>query len=81
MNEMIVEIIIAILALIGSFGGVLVSNNKLQALIVYRLDELEKKQDKHNSVIERTYNIERRLDVIDEKLIDMTFRITNLEKR
>lgn len=80
MNEMVVEIIVAILALIGSFGGVLVSNNKLQALMNYRLDILEKKQDKHNSVIERTYAIEKRLDVMDEKIIEMNIRLTKLEK-
>lgn len=80
MNEMVVEIIVAILALIGSFGGVLVSNNKLQALMDYRLDILEKKQDKHNNVIERTYAIEKRLDVIDEKIIEINVRLTKIEK-
>lgn len=40
-------------------------NNKL---IAYRLDELEKKMDKHNSVIERVYTLEKSVAVIKERL-------------
>ena len=35
------------------------SNRKTQALIEYRLNELTAKVDKHNSVIERTYALEK----------------------
>ena len=31
---------------------------KTRALINYRVSELEKKQDKHNNLIERTYKLE-----------------------
>lgn len=48
--------------LIGTLGGILVSGK----LTNYRLGELEKKVEKHNSVIERVFKIETRLDV-DEK--------------
>lgn len=40
-------------------------NNKL---IAYRLQELEKKMDKHNSVIERVYTLEKSVAVIKERL-------------
>ena len=36
-----------------------------QSVIVYRIQELEKKQDKHNSLIERMVVVESRLDSID----------------
>ena len=52
--------------LAGTFGGILVSNN----LTTYRLAQLEKKVDKHNSVIDRMYCAEKRLDVIDQRLED-----------
>lgn len=52
--------------LAGTFGGILVSNN----LTTYRLAQLEKKVDKHNSVIDRMYCAEKRLDVIDQRLDD-----------
>lgn len=63
------SIIVAILALVGTFigtlGGILAANK----LVVYRIDQLELKVEKHNSVIERVFKIETRLDV-DEKEID-----------
>ncbi len=33
-------------------------NEKTRALLDYRLKQLEKKQDKHNSLVERTYKLE-----------------------
>ena len=40
-------------------------NNKL---IVYRLEQLERKMDKHNRLIERVYNLEEAQSVTDERL-------------
>ena len=60
------------LALIGSFTATYMQNNKTKALILYRLNEIEKKQDKHNSVIERTY-------ILEEKMKTANHRIDNLE--
>ena len=42
-----------------------VYNNKL---LVYRLEQLEKKMDKHNSIIERVFNLEEAQSVTDERL-------------
>lgn len=49
-------------------------------LIAYRLEELEKKVDKHNNMIERTYELERRADVMEEKQRVANHRIDDLEK-
>ena len=46
-------ILIAVLSLLGTLGGSYFANRKSSALIAYRLEELEKKVDKHNSVVER----------------------------
>lgn len=40
---------------IGTFAGILASNK----LTNYRIEQLEKKVDKHNSVIHRTYKLEQ----------------------
>lgn len=52
------EIIIAFLgllgSLIGSFLGIITSSKLTQ----YRLEQLEKKVNKHNNLIERTYTLE-----------------------
>lgn len=55
--------------------------DKRDTLHGYRLDQLEKKVDKHNSVIERTYALERKADVIDEKMKVANHRLDDLEKR
>lgn len=49
-------------------------------LIAYRLEELEKKVDKHNNMIERTYELERRADVMEEKQRVCNHRLDDLEK-
>ncbi len=74
------EIIVAVLALIGSMSGTYFANRKSTALIVYRLEELEKKVAKHNCVIERTYKLEQDFAVIDEKVKVANNRIKDLEE-
>lgn len=49
-------------------------------LISYRLEELEKKVDKHNNLIERTYELERKTDVLEEKQKVANHRIDSLEE-
>ena len=48
--------------------GVILTNRKQTALVVYRLDQLEKKQDKHNQVIERTYKLEQKVDDLEKRI-------------
>lgn len=42
-----------------SLMGSLIAGNRTQSLIVYRLDQLEEKQDKHNGLIERMVVVEQ----------------------
>ena len=74
-------IIVAALSLVGTLGGSYFANKKNSALIAYRLEELEKKVDKHNSVIERTYSLEEAQAVIEEKIKVANHRIDDLEKK
>lgn len=53
---------------------------KNRALIEYRMTELEKKVDKHNSLIERTYTLEQDAAVIKEQIKVATHRIDDLER-
>ena len=63
-----VEIIVAIIGLVGSaigtLGGILIANR----LTTYRLEQLEKKVDKHNNLIERMYAVEKRVTVNETKI-------------
>ncbi len=67
------SIIVAVLSLIGTlggtFGGILTANK----LTNYRIQELEKKVDKHN-------NFAGRIPVIEEQIKVANHRIDDLER-
>ena len=72
---MSVETIIVALITAGfAFLGVYVSNRKQTALVAYRLEKLEEKVDKHNSVIERTYRLEGRMTEVEHDIRDLKER-------
>ncbi len=77
MNDVV---IVAILSLIGTlggtFGGILTSNK----LTNYRIEQLEKKVEAHNKVVERTYKLEEEQKVEEEKIKVINHRIEDLEK-
>lgn len=62
----------------------LISNHsqqeKTRTLMEYKLDELTKRVDKHNNVVERTYQIEQALSVQREQIKVANHRIEDLEK-
>lgn len=68
-------VIVAIISLfgtaLGSFGGI--------RLMSYRIEQLEKKVEKHNNLIERTYKLEESVTVIEEKISVANHRIQDLE--
>lgn len=74
-----IEIIVAGMSLLGTlagtFGGILVSSRLTQ----YRLEQLEKKVDKHNTVIDRMYRAEADIAVLDEQIKVANHRISDLE--
>ncbi len=77
----IADIIIAVLALLGTLGGAYFANKKSTALIAYRLEQLEKKVDKHNQVIERTYALEEKTGLLEERVKVANHRIDDLENK
>lgn len=73
-------IIVAIIAFAGTFVGSLLAQRKTTALVVYRLEQLEDKVHKHNNLIERTYRLEEKCQIFDEKFKVSNHRIDDLEK-
>lgn len=75
------SIIVAILGfvgtLIGSLAGVLAANK----LTNYRIEQLEKKVEKHNNVIDRVYKLEKQNAVEDEEIRVANHRIDDLERK
>lgn len=59
------NIIVAVLALAGTLGGAFLANKKSTAVIAYRLEQLEKKVEKHNNVVERLYKLEGEVKEIE----------------
>lgn len=74
------EIVVAVLALIGTIVGSALANSKTQALIGYRLDELEKKVEKHNQVVERTSVLERDMKTVFNRIDEMHNDVKELRK-
>ena len=65
MSEVIIVAILSLIGtLIGSFAGILTANK----LTNYRIEQLEKKVEKHNNVIERVYQLEKNEAVMEEEL-------------
>lgn len=50
-------------------------------LINYQIEELKKAVEKHNSMIERTYDLEKRQGVTEEQIKVANHRIDDLEKK
>lgn len=76
----IVAIVVAVLSLLGTLAGSFFGQRKSTALIAYRLEQLEDKVNKHNSVVERTYVLEKEAALLDEKVDVANNRISDLER-
>lgn len=61
-------IVVAILSLLGTFIGTLGGIMAANKLVVYRIEQLEKKVEKHNHVVERMYALETKLAVDEEEI-------------
>ena len=74
------DIIVALIGLAGSAFGAFIGVLASAKLTNYRIEQLEKKVDKHNTVIERTYKLEETQAVIQEQIKVANHRIGDLEK-
>lgn len=48
---------------------------KTRALMEYKLDELTKRVEKHNSVVERTYILEEKMKVANHRIGDLERKV------
>lgn len=75
-----VSVIVALITLAGSalgtFAGIAV-NSKLTS---YRIEQLEKKVDKHNKVIERTTELETWKESVVDELKEIKQKLQRLEE-
>ena len=74
METIITAIIGGICVAVPNIIATVSSNKKSTALITYRVDKLEKKVEKHNSVVERTFRLEEDVKNMQEDIKDMKAR-------
>ena len=72
-------IIVAVISLCGTLGGSLIGVLASNKLTTYRIEQLEKKVEKHNNLVERTYQLEEEQEVEKEKIKVINHRIDDLE--
>lgn len=77
MSETIIVALLALVGtLIGSVAGIMTANK----LTNYRIEQLEKKVEKHNNVVERVFRLEEKDAVHEEQIKVANHRIEDLEK-
>ena len=64
-------IVVAILSLIGTALGSGLSILAAHKLTNYKIDELQKKVEKHNNLIERTFRLEERETVLETRIAQL----------
>lgn len=73
-------VLVAILSFAGSAVGALSGIVVSARLTNFRLEQLEKKVEKHNGVVERTFRLEEAEHLTEEKIKVINHRIDDLEE-
>ena len=60
----------AVTAVLG-FLGTYLSNRKQTVIVTYRLEQLEKKVDAHNQLVERMYKVEGQITELQHEVTDL----------
>lgn len=74
-SSIIIAVISLVGTLLGTFGGILTSAK----LSNYRIEQLEKKVEKHNSVIDRTYTLEGEVKTIKVEIEEIKEDVHSLQ--
>ena len=67
----VTAIIVCILKSNANHKKLISELEKHDELQAYRIEQLEKKQDKHNNLIERTYILEEKIKVANHRIDDL----------
>lgn len=62
-GQLLESVVAALVTGLLTLAGVLVSNSRSRAVMEAKIDALTKRVEKHNSLIERTFNLERDMAV------------------
>lgn len=68
MSETVLVAVLSLIGtLVGTFGGIVVASK----LMNYRIEQLEKKVEKHNNVVERTFKLEGEMKEVQHEIVDL----------
>lgn len=74
MSETVIVGLLSLLGtLVGTLGGIIASNK----LVTYRIERLEERVGKHNSLIERTYKLEGEMLEAQHDIKDIKGRLNH----
>ncbi|MBQ8029127.1 MAG: hypothetical protein IJ262_06945 [Clostridia bacterium] len=76
MNE---AILVALISLVGTLGGTFGGIITAGKLTNYRLEQLEKRVNEHNNLVKRTYELEAKDKVFEERFSEFGKRIDSLQ--
>ena len=69
-----IEVVTAVISAVVTLAVCLITNNShqknMESLVEYKIDELTKRVDKHNNLIERTYQLEKDVALLKAKEMD-----------
>lgn len=71
MSEIAVAIISGLCVAVPNIIATISSNKKNNDLMIYRIQQLETKVDKHNTVVERTYKLEGQMSEIEHDIQEL----------
>ncbi len=72
---------VSLISFLGNYIGAKSATVSHSAVVDEKLDNLTKKVEKHNCLVERTYKIEQVLEVQNEQIKVQNHRINNLERK
>lgn len=70
-------VIVGLLSLLGTLVGTLSGIIATNRLVTYRLGQLEKKVEKHNKLVERTYKLEGEMHEAQHDINDLKGRLNH----
>lgn len=76
---MITALISGLCVAVPSLAATFFNNASNRKLTIYRLDELEKKVDKHNNLVERVYKLEQNQAVHSEEYHNLKEKVDIIE--
>ncbi len=62
------DILLVAIPSIISLAGIIITAIITNSLVSYRVGQLEKKVDKHNNVIERTFALESKVELLEKEI-------------